>query len=289
MSKKFQENAKGLGLTGYQYYLRLVKEKKIANPADITRKEREITANNAGFDSTKKYLDNLSQKRGFKNNADKNKTMRNIWAQDAGYENDAERQRERDWNNGKSSPKTANVKCSSWLGKWIGEELLFKRFLRENVFEDVEWMKGERDKGIDFICKNPMLEFIEKHSNFKLEIDKKYNIQLRLGCLIYTRKNPFWYFPVNRGTSDNIIDYYMLCGLDNRDDFNILILLMIHRDEIIRKGKRICKEVFWKRQSFTITNDPYYIAKSELNKFLLKDELVKLKIILEDVKYNYDI
>lgn len=285
MSKEFQEKAKELGLTGYQYMRKLVKEEKLPNPTDIMRKEREITTKNAGFDSTKKYVDNLCQKRGFKDKVDLNKAMRNIWAQDAGYDNDAERQRERDWNSGKSSPKSENNDCSSWLGKWLGEELLFERFLRENIFEYVKWIGGERDSGIDFKCINPIQEFIDKHPNFKLKRGYEYKIQLRLKCLTYTRKSPFWNFPVNHG---NIADYYMLCGLDNRDDLNLLILLMIHKDEMIRKGKGY-KEEFWNRQSFTVTNDPYYIARSELNKFLLNDELNKLKIIQKEIKYGYDI
>ncbi len=38
MSIEFQDECKKLGLTGYQYRLKLIKEGKVVNPSDIERK-----------------------------------------------------------------------------------------------------------------------------------------------------------------------------------------------------------------------------------------------------------
>lgn len=41
ISKEFQDEAKRLGLTGWQYHRKLVEEGKLPNPTDLFNKERE--------------------------------------------------------------------------------------------------------------------------------------------------------------------------------------------------------------------------------------------------------
>lgn len=65
-SKEFQEEAKRLGLTGYQYYRKLVEEGKLPNPTDIDRKKVQGTIKRSGCKSDTEYCKLLITRRGFK-------------------------------------------------------------------------------------------------------------------------------------------------------------------------------------------------------------------------------
>lgn len=60
-------------------------------------------------------------------------------------------------------------------------------------------------------------------------------------------------------------DYFLLIGIDNLIDRNIMYIWLIHKDEIIR-GKK-----FYSRVSFNITNKENYISK--LQKYEVKNRL----------------
>lgn len=176
------------------------------------------------------------------------------------------------WNKGFHLPEEFNDSCSSYFGKWLGERLI-KKFLEENIFEDVKWMGGEQDKEIDFICKNPKQEFIDKYPYLKLERNKEYKIQLKMRCLLNDSVTPRWKFAVGH---NNTIDYYILCGYDTRKELNILHIWMFHKDEIIgEKG-------FWRRESISITNSQRFLLG--FRRFDLIDELEKLKELCKKLK-----
>jgi len=266
----------------------MIKEikKKIRNNPNFlspVNKERLEYQEKLKFANGNEFTCWMQQNGIMKKPTDIHRDRRENKAKNEGFKNDAERQREINWDNGKNSPMCDNIECSSWLGKHIGEKLLFKRFLEENIFERVEWIGGEKDRGIDFKCINPRLEFMDKYPQHKLGRDKEYKIQLKMRCLYEHDNRVLWNFPIRH---NNTIDYFILCGLDNREDLNPILLLMIHKNEMIRKWKGAKEDIFWKRESFTITNNPYYIAKSRLYKYELKGELERLKLISKKIKYN---
>lgn len=254
MSKEFQEKAKELGLTGYQYIRKLVEEEKLPNPTDLFNKEREKVIKNAKCKNRKEYRDKCAQKRGYKDRAECDKV-------------------EYFWNKGFHLPEEFNESCSSHFGKLIGEKLLFKRFLEENIFEYVKWLGGEQDKGIDFICKNPKQEFIKKYPHLRLERNTEYKIQLKMRCILNDSMTPRWKFAV---LYNNIIDFFILCGCDNREELNILHVWIFHKNDIIRYKK------FWRRESISISNSQMLL--SEFQDYELTDELVILKKLCEELK-----
>lgn len=193
---------------------------------------------------------------------------RNKCAQNVGFENDADRQRERLHNNGVNLPMEFNEECSSNFGIYKGETL-FKRFLL-TIFECVEHMESN-NKYFDFICKNPSQEFIDKYPQFKLERDKEYKFQLKNRCL---RRSPLWnsiYWCFSHIDYNKKTDYFIFCGWNDRDNQNPIHIWIFHKDDIIGGDK------FWRRDSLSITNKQEYI-----NNFLnheLIDELKTLKEI----------
>lgn len=95
-SKEFQEEAKRIGLTGNQYIQKLINEGKLPNPTDIEHRRFEKFIKDSGCKGIKEYLDKL--------------------AQDAGFENSAERQKHKRYDKGECLPKEFNEDCSSHFG-----------------------------------------------------------------------------------------------------------------------------------------------------------------------------
>jgi hypothetical protein len=154
--------------------------------------------------------------------------------------------------------------CSLYFGKYIGERLFCKFLLI--IFESVEKTAGHNDGGVDFICRHPKQEFINRYPQLRLEINKEYKIQLKMRCLIYYQgMSPKWLFTIK----NDIADYFILCAWDNRENLVPLHIWMFHKDDIVR-GKP-----FWQRQNLSITNIPNGIL--EFNTYELKCELDKLK------------
>lgn len=200
-------------------FVKWAKEEGILpNPTDVERESKEESA----------------KRRGFKN-------YRECHRQE--YQNDKEYKREqikeRRYIRGIQTPMEINKACTASLGVDIGEMVIAKKFL-EIIFGCVEKM-GYRNHGFDFICKNSRQEFIDKYPQFKLEIDKEYNIDAKTRCLSCDNN---WRFDID----SNIPDYFLFSALDNRKDLNILHCLLIHRDEIIKGNK------LWERDYITLTN-----------------------------------
>jgi hypothetical protein len=126
MSKEFQEEAKRLGLTGYQLIQKYKENGNIVNSTYINRRAQLICYKKSGCNNHSEY--------------------RNVCAQILGFRNDAERQRERDHYNGKQLPMEFNEDCSSYFGVYIAENYIMK------TFEDpIKMPYG--NPGYDWLCK----------------------------------------------------------------------------------------------------------------------------------------
>lgn len=221
------------------------KNGKIPSCTKIDRENNERIAKDAGYANLKEY--------------DK------VWLKNLGFDSRSEYQRMYRWDKGINEPSEFNDSCASFFGKHIGENL-FGRFLKDNIFEYVKYRSGERDGGIDFICKNPRQEFIDKYPHLKLEIGKEYKIQLKMRCLEICHNSVRWNFDI----CFNNVDYFILVGWDNRDNLKLMHIWMIHKDEIIRNRK------LWRRDMMCITNtanclemfDQYEIKDKESSKEL---------------------
>lgn len=247
MSKEFQERAKELGLTGRQYIKKLVDEGKMVNPTDVEKKRVNEMAKRFGFKDYNEYI-----------RKERNEYKRN-W------------KRQYRWNKGISEPMEFNESCPSYFGVSFGEEL-FRRFLL-TIFEHVK-KTGYIDKGIDFICKSPKYEFVDKHLQFKLERDKEYSMQLKVRRLqSVSMGNDNFHFPINY---NHIPDYFILVGFNNREDLNPAHIWLIYKDDIIRGRK------FWRRNSFSVVNVPQHII--EFEKYELKDELEIINKLCNQLK-----
>lgn len=107
--------------------------------------------------------------------------------------------------------------------------------------------------GYDWICK------------------RGYKIQHKASCLI-DKGSRFFYKILN----NDMADYFILTGWNNRKDLVPIFILLIHSEEIVRD------KPFWMRKTFYITNKPEYLL--EFEKYNLIDKLEKLKEYCKIVK-----
>lgn len=289
--RKNDENILGFS-SGYEYTCWLQQIGVMRHPTDVDIKRNLVTARRQGFESLAEYQYSLAIEKGFSNTTEykdfivKKKGFNNIKeyqdsvAKKKGYESHNEYQRKElakykaDWSRnsryekGIQVPMELNEDCASNFGVVIGEEL-FKIFLERSIFEHVE-KTGYMDSGIDFLCKNPRQEFIDKYPQFKLRKDKEYRIQLKMRCLINHNGSIQWIFSIEH---NKISDYFILCGWDTREG-EPLHIWFIHKDEIIGNRKLLDKE------SLTITDIPKIVAK--FKQYDLASELKVLKEIYEN-------
>lgn len=191
-------------------------------------------------------------------------------AKDAEYNNYKEYQRQYYHHTGRSFPMEEYYPMR--FGILIGEEL-FKRFLEELIFENVKYVGGYHDGGLDFICKNPKKEFIERYSQFKLVRNKEYRVQLKVRCLSYEDGRIRWDFNI---LYNNVADIFILSAWDNRESLQPIHIWLFHREDIIRGRK------FYRRERFYILDKSEYLEK--LEKYELKDKLERLKELCNKLK-----
>ncbi len=191
------------------------------------------------------YLNNLAQKKGFKNHSE----YVEKWAKEKGYKNSSEYKKEWQWNKGVRSPMSENDDCPQYLGIHMAERNIAKKILSA-IYKDVEDMPY-RHQGFDFIC------------------DKKFKIDIKSARLIDGQ----WQFQIRY---NNIADYFMLIGFNNEkngeSELKCINIWWFKNDNIIR-GKK-----FWRREGFYITNKPYYLSK--INIYTIKN---KLRFKIEDI------
>lgn len=126
MSKEFQENAKKLGLTGYQYVQKLREEGELPDITKINRKCKEDMLKRLGYANYMEYCNDKAKIRGFEGSSEYSKV--------------------RHWCRGLNGPMSENQDCSQYLSICISEMIL------SEIFEDIQRTKNN-NIGFDFICK----------------------------------------------------------------------------------------------------------------------------------------
>lgn len=190
----------------------------------------------------------------FKRNTKIEREYRNKLAREKGYSDDTERRRhdfnkqiEREGYDNFALPMSENKNCAPYFGIEIAEKYVF------SLFDDAERMPPN-NPGYDWICK------------------KGEKIQSIARCLCKSKDSLVFVFAIKY---NNLTDYFILTGWDNRDSLNPLRVWLIHKDEIIR-GRKL-----WERDSLSIINRPEYLA--EFKKYEITDKLEKLKDLCKTI------
>ncbi len=154
--------------------------------------------------------------------------------------------------NGTLKPYYENIYCSMWLGIHIAERIL------PEIYENVEMMPIG-NHGFDAICS--MDYKIDVKSSCILQIHTKY-------------EHDYFNFTIY---CNEIADYFLMFAFDNRTNLNLLYVLLIKGDEIIR-GRKLNEFV-----SLKITNTDEKLK--EFDKYKLSDELFnKAREVYEKLK-----
>lgn len=250
-NKERQEDMKRLKFAnGYELTCWMQQNRIMKNPIKTRRNELEEWVKDKGFDSYNKYRKTLNSQKG----EYLRKYCREYYQSKGHYS------------------MSESIAWVQYFGVHIGEEL-YKKFLEEVIFEYVENTEYH-DGGIDFLCKNPRQEFIDKYPQFKLIRGKEYRIQLNMRCLSFNPGNRIrWEFQTRW---NNVVDIFILSAWDDRISLQPIHTWLFHKDDIIRGRK------FYKREKFTITDRPEYIK--EFEKHELIDELKILKKLCEDME-----
>lgn len=251
------------------------KNPKYLHPCNKERKNDECILGFSGYEytcwlqqigvmkhPTEDYKDSLAKKKGYENYNEYQRKELSKYKIDWNRNNRHEK--------GIQIPMELNKDCASNFGIVVGEEL-FKIFLERSIFEQVE-KTGYKDNGIDFFCKNPRQDFIDKYQQFNLRKDKEYRIQSKMRCLIDHNGSIQWVFSIEY---NKVSDYFILCGWNTREG-EPLHIWFIHRDEIIGDRK------LFDRESLTITNIQKTLTK--FKKYDLTSELNVLKEIYNEYK-----
>lgn len=242
--------------------------------------DREITrsdynkwyAQKRGFKNYREYREMLAEKKGYKNRAEREakrqmeqrrtkgikpifsemfrkfKEKEITWsdyvnwlAKKKGFKDSLEYQTHIDYKAGRRKSMQENKDCSLYLGVHIAEQVLSK------VFESVVRMPHGNEK-YDFVCK------------------KGYKIDVKSACLHKNKgcKTEFWRFQINH---NDVADYFLCLGFDNRNNLNPLKIWLLKGSEIVRE-----KEIN-KFSALQINNTIVGTAQFEI--FEQKDKLEK--------------
>lgn len=250
MSKKFQEDAKRLGLTGYQLLQKYINEGKLK--VSIPSKEdnsnrRKKFLEEMGFKNNSEYLEYLAKNKGFKS---RNEQRRKIYEDD--LENNRIKNREWHYKNKDSSPMSENAKCSSFTGVFLGEKIIGKTILLE-IFGSIEKEMTYGNSGYEFVVKGG------------------YKIEIKTGKLLSDDR---WIFDIKL---NKIADYFLMIGLDSTKS-KIIHIWLFKKDDVIKK--RIDRyEVFKvnKIEHLSISNNTERLQ--ELRDYEMTDKLVCIKEI----------
>jgi len=184
---------------------------------------------------------------------------------------------------GNNIPMEVNNKCASNLGVYKSEAI-FKEFFEQIAFENVN-TTGYHDGGIDFLCKNPRQEFIDKYPHLCLDKDTEYIVQLKVRCTTFDNKCDWhgWKYSIDHNSK---IDIWILCAYDDLYNLTILHSWMFYKNNRVRKGRGNYKfEEFRKRSGFTVTDT--HNGVKQLEQFHLKgDDIDKLNDICNNLKVD---
>lgn len=148
--------------------------------------------------------DKWAEKNGFENYID----YRNKLSKEKGFKsyNDYRNhlRNNKAWEEGKQLPYSENEKCTLYLGIYIAENIL------PTIFENPQRMPFG-NPGYDFVCKNG------------------YKIDVKSSCLHANNK---FYFNID---NNNIADYFIMLGFDDRENLNLIHIWLIKGTELIKR------------------------------------------------------
>lgn len=201
---EFLEEAKRLGLSGFQYHQKLIRDGILVKSSDIDKKYRNELVRKKGFNDINEY------------------------------------QRDRFHDRGIYFPMSENEDCSAYLGVYIAEKILLE------IFKDIKIMPYGHP-GYDFICKG-------------------YKVDCKISCLAIRNGWIGWEFEIDY---NRLPDYFILVAFNNREEFGLMHLWLIRKNEIIR-GKK-----FYRRKTFRVTDKTRYLL--EIKRYELTDKLEHLR------------
>lgn len=186
----------------------------------------------------------------------------NNCAQKRGFKNDSERGKIQKWNRGICQPMSENKKCSSNFGIELGEKII-GRYALPILFGGIKEEMPHNNPGFEFIVVG----------DFKIDI--------KCRCLqCKDERTPWWNFPIRYNI---YADYFLLIGFDTREWLEPMYAWLIHKDEMIKIGKKFSDEYpLWNRETFTITNGPDQLVY--FKKYDVTDRLKELKDICQNFK-----
>lgn len=201
----------------------------------------------SGCKTQKEYANKKSRDAGFKDSNERWRNYKREWRYEAGIR----------------LPVESYEECESYVGCIIGEDRIGRHIL-DMIFEDVN-KNMFNNPGYDYVCSSPRQEFIGRYSQFKLEKDKEYKIDVKTAHFL----DEYWKYRIDY---NDIPDYFLPIGLGTVDNIPRHVLF-IHKDDIIRERK------FWKRVAIKIGINHL----SEFKKYKLTYELEKLKEDKNDI------
>lgn len=232
-----------------------IKEKVRKNPKFLhpINKERLVYQKKLKFDNGNEFTYWMQQVGIMKNSTNINsmahkKTVENAecqtmteylnkCAQNAGFEDSAERKREWRYETGRQLPKEFNEYCPSYFGDFT-EKLMIKRY-------PGAIMMNYGNRGFDYLWN-------------EIKIDNKG------GCLSYNNHDNWsgWRFQI---MWNKIADRFALSGWDNRESLTPLYAWEFNKNDLVKKGNGMYapKVEFCKRDGIAITYSPEGLEQFE--------------------------
>lgn len=203
--------------------------------------------NRYGWDKkkTKEYQDKMEIRREFR----KTREYRDMQARKNGFKDDNDRKNHQRWESGKTIPMSEYEDCESHIGIHIGEDKIARPVL-DKIFEEVD-KKKNNNPGFEYICKNPIQEFVDRYPQFKLERGRDYKIDIKTAHFI----DEYWKYRIDY---NNLTEYFLPIALGTVDNL-VQHMWLIHKNDIIRNLE------FWRRVGIKIAN--YSDQILELKKF----------------------
>lgn len=206
-----------------------------------------------GFDNIRNWnkwkiqcnKDILAQKKGYKDYNEYRKYYKRDWQRKP--EN---KEKKKNWylNSTDFNRAECNCDCPDFLGVVVGEEKIGMNIL-SNMFEYIKYM-GRGNSGYDFICKNPIQEFLYKYLQFKLERNVEYKIDVKTSRL----KTEKFTFEIDY---NKIANYFLLIGTNDEyieDKIFCLYSWLFKSNDMVRYKSVVTPVSFNDRSYLVIPN-----------------------------------
>lgn len=198
--------------------IREIKEKIKKNPKYIhpCNKEFQEDIKRYKFENGNKFITWMQHNGILKNPTDLNRKYHDDIAKIKGFKKYTEYQKQCDWEKGISSPMSENKNCPQYLGIHIAEREYARKIL-PTIFGGIDSEMPIKNPGYDFIVLGG------------------YKIDCKSSSLNCVGKWQGWNITINY---NKMADYFILFLFDNRESLNLMKILLIRKDEIIR-GKKL--------------------------------------------------